>query len=175
MHSLVLSEWGFLPKTSRQQKSIKSYVVEAAGEEEGDETDMAKISFPNEVNSSIVRVIFHDLNDNIVRELPHDVENGARLKQRKVALDDAIVEDTPPSKIVQRSSKGPCIGQRFMVNIPPKLVRVNVTGMLLAAFAVAVLSGLGLCPVSLERFWDWRRTAGQRRLGFPWWSSRRRS
>ncbi|KAG5550319.1 hypothetical protein RHGRI_015320 [Rhododendron griersonianum] len=74
---------GFLRKTSRRKKSIKSYVVEASSGEEGDETDLARF-----------------------RVTPRDVENGARLKQRKVALDDAIVEDTPPSKIVQRSSKG---------------------------------------------------------------------
>ncbi|KAF7130622.1 hypothetical protein RHSIM_Rhsim10G0001000 [Rhododendron simsii] len=30
---------------------------------------------------------------------PTKVEGGARLKQKEVGLDDAIVEDTPPSKI----------------------------------------------------------------------------
>ncbi|KAG5525934.1 hypothetical protein RHGRI_032287 [Rhododendron griersonianum] len=83
MHSPVLSELGFLRKTLRRTKSVKSYMVEASGGEEGDETGMARFQW-----------------------LSRDVENGARLKQRKVALDDAIVEDTPSSKIVQRSSKG---------------------------------------------------------------------
>ncbi|KAF7130374.1 hypothetical protein RHSIM_Rhsim10G0000900 [Rhododendron simsii] len=35
-------EWGFLRKSSRHQKSIKSYVIEATGGEEGDEADMAR-------------------------------------------------------------------------------------------------------------------------------------
>ncbi|KAI8536555.1 hypothetical protein RHMOL_Rhmol10G0266700 [Rhododendron molle] len=34
-----------------------------------------------------------------------NVEGRARLKQRKVDLDDAIVEDTPPSKIKARENK----------------------------------------------------------------------
>ncbi|KAF7141737.1 hypothetical protein RHSIM_Rhsim06G0132000 [Rhododendron simsii] len=83
MHSPILSESGLYRNTLRREKSNKSYVVEETGGEEGDETDMVKF-----------------------RLTPRDVENEARLKQRKVALDDAIVEDTPPLKIVQRSSKG---------------------------------------------------------------------
>ncbi|KAG5530981.1 hypothetical protein RHGRI_025808 [Rhododendron griersonianum] len=77
MHSPVLSDWGFLRKTSRRQKTIKPFVVEASGgEEEGDETDMGRI-----------------------RVKPTNVERGARMKQKEVDLDDAEVEDTPPSKI----------------------------------------------------------------------------
>ncbi|KAF7144820.1 hypothetical protein RHSIM_Rhsim04G0141300 [Rhododendron simsii] len=35
----------------------------------------------------------------LVRLKPTKVERGARLKQKEVGLDDAVVEDTPPSKI----------------------------------------------------------------------------
>ncbi|KAF7143318.1 hypothetical protein RHSIM_Rhsim05G0049300 [Rhododendron simsii] len=76
MHSPILSEWGFYRKTKRRKQSIKSYVVEESIGEEGDETDMARI-----------------------RGKHTKVEGGARLKKKKVDLDDAVVEDTPPSKI----------------------------------------------------------------------------
>ncbi|KAG5528968.1 hypothetical protein RHGRI_029584 [Rhododendron griersonianum] len=72
----------FLRKKTPRHKSIKSFVVEATGGEEGDETDMARI-----------------------RVTPRNVEGGARLKQREMVLDDAIVEDTPPSKIAKNSLK----------------------------------------------------------------------
>ncbi|KAF7131564.1 hypothetical protein RHSIM_Rhsim09G0089700 [Rhododendron simsii] len=75
MHSPVLLEWGFLRKTSRRQKTIKPFVVEASGGEEGDKTDRPRSRFK-----------------------PTKVEGGARLKQKEVDLDDAIVEDMPPSK-----------------------------------------------------------------------------
>ncbi|KAI8542102.1 hypothetical protein RHMOL_Rhmol08G0112900 [Rhododendron molle] len=68
MHSPVLSQWGFLRKKSRRQKSTKSHVVEASGGEEGDESDMARF--------------------------------------RVMVPDDAIVEDTPPSKITWNRLKG---------------------------------------------------------------------
>ncbi|KAG5543828.1 hypothetical protein RHGRI_016547 [Rhododendron griersonianum] len=58
-------------------------MVEATSGEEGDETDMARF-----------------------RVTLRNVEGGARLKQREVDLDDAIVEDMPPSKIAQNSLKG---------------------------------------------------------------------
>ncbi|KAF7143205.1 hypothetical protein RHSIM_Rhsim05G0009200 [Rhododendron simsii] len=77
MHSPVLSDLGFLRRTLRRPKTIKPIVVGAgAGEEEVDETDMCK----------------H-------RRKPANVEDGSRLKQNEVDADDAVVEDTPPSKI----------------------------------------------------------------------------
>ncbi|KAI8560206.1 hypothetical protein RHMOL_Rhmol04G0238000 [Rhododendron molle] len=66
MRSPILSEWGLYRKTSQRKKPIKSYVVEESDEEEGLDTDMARI----------------------------------RVKPTKAMdLDDAVVEDTPPSKI----------------------------------------------------------------------------
>ncbi|KAI8532880.1 hypothetical protein RHMOL_Rhmol11G0250500 [Rhododendron molle] len=40
------------------------------------------------------------------RVTPHDVEGSATLKQRGMSLDDAIVDDTPPSKQVCETSSG---------------------------------------------------------------------
>ncbi|KAG5515280.1 hypothetical protein RHGRI_036352 [Rhododendron griersonianum] len=62
----------------RRHISIKSFVVEAIGGVEGNEIEMAR-----------------------TRVMPRNVEGRARLKQREMHLDDAIVEDTPPSKIAQ--------------------------------------------------------------------------
>ncbi|KAF7127979.1 hypothetical protein RHSIM_Rhsim11G0060800 [Rhododendron simsii] len=61
---------------------MKSFVVEATGGEEGDKTDRARIQVT-----------------------PRNVEEGARLKQREMDLDDANAEDTPPSKIAKNSLK----------------------------------------------------------------------
>ncbi|KAG5516871.1 hypothetical protein RHGRI_037565 [Rhododendron griersonianum] len=41
-----------------------------------------------------------------VRVTLHDVEGSATLKQREMNLDDAIVDDTPPSKQVCETSSG---------------------------------------------------------------------
>ncbi|KAG5557902.1 hypothetical protein RHGRI_007970 [Rhododendron griersonianum] len=73
---------GFTEKNPKRHKSIKSFIAEATDGGEGDKTGM---------------IIF--------RGMPCNVEKGTRLKQKEVALDDAIVEDTPPSKIVRKSSK----------------------------------------------------------------------
>ncbi|KAG5515137.1 hypothetical protein RHGRI_036245 [Rhododendron griersonianum] len=78
MHSPVLSEWGFYRKTSQRKKS-KPYVVEESGGEEG---DMARF-----------------------RVTPRNVKGGVSLKPREVDLEDAVVEDTPPSKIAKKSLK----------------------------------------------------------------------
>ncbi|KAF7135675.1 hypothetical protein RHSIM_Rhsim08G0213000 [Rhododendron simsii] len=76
MHSPVLSEWGFYRKTKRRKQSVKTNVVEETSGEEGEETDMARI-----------------------RGKHTKVKGGARLKHKEVDLDDAVVEDTPPSKL----------------------------------------------------------------------------
>ncbi|KAI8572740.1 hypothetical protein RHMOL_Rhmol01G0223300 [Rhododendron molle] len=76
MHSPVLSERGFWRKTSRRQKKIKPFVVEGSGGEEEGEIDMGRS-----------------------RVKPTNERGGARMKQKEVDLDDAVVEDTPPSKI----------------------------------------------------------------------------
>ncbi|KAI8543832.1 hypothetical protein RHMOL_Rhmol08G0250000 [Rhododendron molle] len=76
MHSPALSEWGILRKTSRRQKTIKPFVVDASGGEGKGETDMGRS-----------------------RGKHTNERGGARLKQKEVDLDDAVVENTPPSKI----------------------------------------------------------------------------
>ncbi|KAG5516250.1 hypothetical protein RHGRI_037071 [Rhododendron griersonianum] len=106
--------------------------------------------------------------------MPSNVEGRARLKQREVDLDDAIVEDTPPSKIkgmrpqenhdVEGSSK---IHTRFgsvAREIKAKKARLDVEesaqkrtrekylrqriGQLVQSVSKLLVSYAALCPVS---------------------------
>ncbi|XP_058225350.1 uncharacterized protein LOC131334384 isoform X2 [Rhododendron vialii] len=83
MQSPIQPELGLFRRIAKKYKSNQLFYAETSYIEGGEATDMARF-----------------------RVTPIDVEGSATLKQREMNLDDAIVEDTPPSKQVCETSSG---------------------------------------------------------------------
>ncbi|KAF7127520.1 hypothetical protein RHSIM_Rhsim11G0077700 [Rhododendron simsii] len=103
-HSTILSEWGFYRKTSQRQKSIKSYVVEESGGEEGDETDMARFRVRPQENhdvegSSKIRTRFGSVTREIKAKKPRlDVEESEQKCTRSGSVAQGIKAKDPCSR-----------------------------------------------------------------------------